>query len=99
MAVDDDRWGAPLGLNLPGISVTVGEMVDALRAVGGERRLEAGFRARPVIETIVSGWPTRAHSARAERLGFAADKPFIEAVRDFAAALEPAPADGTRATS
>ena len=100
MAVDDDRWGAPLGLNLPGISVTVGEMVDALRAVGGEAAMsKLSFERDPVIETIVSGWPTRAHSARAERLGFAADKPFIEAVRDFAAALEPAPADGTRSTS
>ena len=100
MAVDDDRWGGPLGLNLPGISVTVGEMVDALRAVGGEAAMsKLSFERDPVIETIVSGWPTRAHSARAERLGFAADKPFIETVRDFAAALEPAPADGTRATS
>jgi len=89
MGVTDDQWGAPLGLNLPGISVTVGEMVDALRAVGGEDAMSRlSFNRDEAIETIVSGWPTRAHSARAERLGFAADKPFIDAVRDFAASLE-----------
>ena len=89
MAVDDAQWGAPLGLNLPGISVTVGEMVEALRAVGGEAAMaKLDFERDPAIERIVSGWPTRVHSARAERLGFAADKPFIEAVRGFAASLE-----------
>ena len=89
MAVDDAQWGAPLGLNLPGISVTVGEMVEALRAVGGEAAMaKLDFEHDPAIERIVSGWPTRVHSARAERLGFAADKPFIEAVRGFAASLE-----------
>ena len=89
MAVDDGDWGAPLGLNLPGISVTVGEMVEALRDVGGEAAMaRLSFDRDPGIDTIVSGWPTRVHSARAERLGFAADKPFIEAVRDFAASLK-----------
>lgn len=89
MAVDDGDWGAPLGLNLPGISVTVGDMVEALRDVGGEPAMaRLSFNRDPGIETIVSGWPTRVHSARAERLGFAADKPFIEAVRDFAASLK-----------
>ena len=89
MAVDDAQWGAPLGLNLPGISVTVGEMVEALRAVGGEAAMaKLDFERDPAIERIVSGWPTRVQSARAERLGFAADKPFIEAVRGFAASLE-----------
>ena len=91
MGVTDDQWGAPLGLNLPGISLTVGEMVDALCAVGGEDALSRlSFNRDEAIETIVSGWPTRAHSARAERLGFAADKPFIDAVRDFAASLKEA---------
>ena len=89
MAVDDGDWGAPLGLNLPGISVTVGDMVEALRDVGGEAAMaRLSFDRDPGIDTIVSGWPTRVHSARAERLGFAADKPFIEAVRDFAASLK-----------
>jgi nucleoside-diphosphate-sugar epimerase len=88
MSIDDAGWGAPLGLNLPGISVTVGEMVDALREVGGEDAVaRLSFDRDEAIERIVSGWPTAAHSERAARLGFAADKPFIDAVRDFAASL------------
>ena len=89
MSVADDDWGAPLGLNLPGISVSVGEMVEALREVGGEKAVSRlTFDRDEAIERIVSGWPTAAHSDRAARLGFAADRPFIEAVRDFAASLE-----------
>jgi nucleoside-diphosphate-sugar epimerase len=89
MSVTDDEWGAPLGLNLPGISVTVGEMVEALREVGGEEAVaRLSFDRDEAIERIVSGWPTAAQSERAARLGFAADKPFIAAVRDFAASLE-----------
>ena len=89
MSVTDDEWGAPLGLNLPGISVTVGEMVEALCEVGGEEAVaRLSFDRDEAIERIVSGWPTAAQSERAARLGFAADKPFIAAVRDFAASLE-----------
>ncbi|MEL0197231.1 MAG: NAD-dependent epimerase/dehydratase family protein [Rhodobiaceae bacterium] len=89
MSVTDDEWGAPLGLNLPGISVTVGEMVEALREVGGEEAVaRLSFDRDEAIERIVSGWPTAAQSERAARLGFAADRPFIAAVRDFAASLE-----------
>ena len=89
ISIDDDSWGAPLGLNLPGISVTVGEMVEALREVGGEDAVSRlSFTRDESIERIVTGWPQAAHSERAARLGFAADKPFIEAVRDFAASLD-----------
>ena len=89
MSVADDDWGAPLGLNLPGISVMVGEMVEALREVGGEEAVSRlTFDRDEAIERIVSGWPTAAQSARAARLGFAADRPFIAAVRDFAASLD-----------
>ena len=89
MSIDDNSWGAPLALNLPGISVTVGEMVEALRDIGGEDAVaRLSFERDETIERIVSGWPTRAESERAARLEFATDRPFIEAVRDFAASLK-----------
>lgn len=89
MSIDDDDWGAPLGLNVPGISLTVADMVEALRRVGGDVAVaRLNFERDATIERIVTGWPTAVHSARAERLGFAADRPFIEAVRDFADSLE-----------
>ena len=90
MSIDDGDWGAPLGLNLPGISVSVGDMVEALRQVGGDAAVaRLNFERDETIERIVSGWPTAVHSARAERLGFSTDRPFIEAVRDFADSLGP----------
>ena len=39
------------------------------------------------IERIVTSWPAEVASARATSIGFAADKQFIEAVRDFAATV------------
>ena len=41
----------------------------------------------PTIERIVTSWPAEVASERAAGIGFAADKPFIEAVRDFAATV------------
>ena len=66
-----------------------GRRAEALREVGGADAVaRLRFERDAAIERIVSGWPTAAHSDRAARLGFAADRPFIEAVRDFAASLE-----------
>ena len=82
----DDVWGGPRGVNLPGISVTVGEMAAALAAVGGaDVAARLSWERDETIERIVTSWPAEVASARATSIGFAADKQFIEAVRDFAA--------------
>ena len=87
-AVTDDVWGGPRGVNLPGISVTVGEMADALEAVGGgQASARLTWDRDQTIERIVTSWPAEVASERASGIGFAADKPFIEAVRDFAATV------------
>ena len=87
-AVDDDVWGGPRGVNLPGISVTVAEMAAALKEVGGnEVAGRLSYDRDEAIERIVTSWPAKVDSKRAGSIGFAADKPFIEAVRDFAASV------------
>lgn len=87
-AVNDDVWGGPRGVNLPGISVTVAEMAAALKEVGGdEAAARLSYERDEAIERIVTSWPADVDSARANGIGFAADKPFIEAVRDFAASV------------
>jgi len=87
-AVSDGVWGGPRGVNLPGISVTVAEMAAALKAVGGDAvAARLTYDRDEVIERIVSSWPAEVDSARAAGIDFADDKPFIEAVRDFAASL------------
>ena len=87
-AVSDAIWGGPRGVNLPGISVTVAEMAAALQTVGGdEAAARLTYDKDEIIEHIVTSWPAEVASARAAGIGFADDKPFIEAVRDFAASL------------
>jgi len=88
-AVTDDIWGDPRGVNLPGISITVAEMAAALKDVGGEEAASRlTYERDDAIERIVTSWPAEVASARADSIGFDADKPFVEAVRDFAASLD-----------
>jgi len=84
------RWDEVTGgraLNLPGQTVTVGQMIEALRAVGGEAAVS---RIRMVpdarIRSIVQTWAARFATARAEALGFRGDGDFVEVVRAYAAA-------------
>ena len=87
-AVSDGVWGGPRGVNLPGISVTVGEMAAALETVGGaDVAARLSWERDETIERIVTSWPAEVASDRAASIGFADDKPFIEAVRDFAATV------------
>jgi D-erythronate 2-dehydrogenase len=69
-------------LNLPGLSVTVGEMLDSLERLGG-----AAARARVRIEIhervarVVCTWPGALDASRAAHLGFIADRDVDELVR------------------
>jgi nucleoside-diphosphate-sugar epimerase len=68
-----DAWTDGLRtLNLPGISVTVAEMVAGLGRAGGDSTLISWERDE-VIEAIVGSWPHGMKTARANALGFAAD--------------------------
>jgi nucleoside-diphosphate-sugar epimerase len=60
-------------LNLPGITVTVAEMVAGLDRAGGDAGLIA-WEHDEVIESIVSSWPKGMKTARASKLGFIADE-------------------------
>ncbi len=80
------EFGSSRSVMLPGITVTVAEMIEALRAVGGDAAV-ARIRRRPDarIAAIVGGWPARFETRKAERLGFRPDadihailKAFIE---------------------
>ncbi|PXX95252.1 D-erythronate dehydrogenase [Halomonas sp. LBP4] len=69
---------------LPGITVSVAEMLEALREVAGDEAL-ARVRHEPDarIEAIVGSWPARFTNERARRLGFQSDKDFHEIVEAF----------------
>ncbi|MEM6429487.1 MAG: D-erythronate dehydrogenase [Deinococcota bacterium] len=72
------------GINIPGITVTVQEMIDALEAVAGpEARQHIRFERTPELETLINSWPTRFETTLANQLRFPASNPFEETVRTF----------------
>ncbi len=77
-------WGVNRVVNLPGITVSVAQMVEALRNIAGDKvaaRVEWKPDAR--IQAIVRTWPTRFTTERALKLGFVADKDIESVIRDY----------------
>jgi D-erythronate 2-dehydrogenase len=71
-------------LAMPGVSVTVAEQIEALRAVAGDSAVKLIRRERdPVIERIVAGWPRKFDASRARELGFEAESDFGEIIRVY----------------
>jgi D-erythronate 2-dehydrogenase len=75
-------WGWNRSLTLPGIDVSVGDMVESLRRVAGERFVERiRWVPDPHIQRIVAGWPYRFAPERALAMGFKADASMDEIIR------------------
>jgi nucleoside-diphosphate-sugar epimerase len=67
-------------LNLPGLTVSAGDMAGALARAGGDPKL-IQWRRDPDIERMVASWPAAMASRRAAELGFTADASVDEIVR------------------
>jgi nucleoside-diphosphate-sugar epimerase len=82
LKIDAARLGARRNLSMPGISCTVGEQIEALRKVAGEKAAKL-IRRQPdaTIARIVEGWPRNFDTRRALALGFRADSSFEEIIR------------------
>ena len=80
--LDLSLLGSRRTLNLPGVSATVAEQIEALRQVAGDEKVRL-IRREPdeTIAHIVAGWPRAFDPARAKSLGFRAE-------RDFAAIIQ-----------
>lgn len=78
--------GGRSALNLPALSLRVGDMLDALERVAG-KAVRARVRLEPDARTegIVSSWPARFRSERAARLGLAADANFESIIEAYIA--------------
>jgi len=71
-------------VNVPGISVTVGGMVDALRRVAGDAvAARVRFAPDPAIQRIVQTWPRDFDPAYGCSLGMRADADFDAIVRQY----------------
>jgi nucleoside-diphosphate-sugar epimerase len=83
--VPAEQWTGPRSLSLPGISVSVHEMLEALARVAGEAaRARVRMEPDPKIQAIVRTWPARFATARADAMGFVRDADFESIVRDYA---------------
>ena len=67
---------------MPGVSATVGEQIEALRKVAGDKAVKL-IRREPdaTIQRIVEGWPRNFDARRARSLGFRADESFEQIIR------------------
>jgi D-erythronate 2-dehydrogenase len=80
--IDQESLGNRRVLTMPGLSATVGEQIEALRRVAGERAVRLLRREPdPLIERIVAGWPGNFDPQRAIQLGFRAEQNFDEIIR------------------
>ncbi len=73
-------------LNLPGLNVTVRQMLDALEAVAGAKvRALVQPQRDERIAAIVANWPRGASAARAARLGLLPESNFEDIIRQYIA--------------
>jgi len=77
-----EQIGPRINMTMPGVCCTVGEQLEALRRVAGDR-VAARVHRRPdeFIMRIVAGWPSRFDCTRARELGFTAESSFDEIIR------------------
>ena len=80
--INTDQLGARRNLSMPGISATVGEQIEALRRVAGEKAVRL-IRRQPdaTVMRIVDGWPRNFDARRGAALGFRADASFDDIIR------------------
>ncbi len=81
-----EDFGGRTAMNLPAITVSVQEMLDALAAEGGADALaRVRFEANPAIAAIVGAWPAQIEAGRSLTLGLKADTDFRSIVRQYIA--------------
>ena len=69
---------------MPGVSVTVGEQIDALARVAGSDAAKLIVESpEPDIAEIVAGWPERFDARRALSLGFVPDQSYDDIIRAY----------------
>jgi nucleoside-diphosphate-sugar epimerase len=80
--LDFSRLGPRRALNLPGLSATIAEAIEALRAIAGDQAV-ALIRREPdeTITRMISAWAENFDASRALGLGFEGEASFEQIVR------------------
>ena len=77
-------FGVSRAVNLPGVSITAGEMVAALaRVAGPEFAARVRWERDPRIAHMVAGWPGAWDTSRALSMGFPQAESFDDMIRDY----------------
>ncbi len=83
-ALDTEVLEGRRALNLPGVSCTVAEQIEALRRVAGQKAVDLITPTPdPTIAKIVSGWPRDFDPQRAIALGFQAETSFEQIIQVY----------------
>ncbi|MEH6360525.1 MAG: NAD-dependent epimerase, partial [Amylibacter sp.] len=82
--LDFNRLDGRRALNLPGVSCTVANQIEALRQIAGNDVVKLIKSVpNPNIANIVMGWPENFDPQRALKLGFRADKDFAAIIQSY----------------
>jgi D-erythronate 2-dehydrogenase len=81
-----EAWGTQRWLNLPGITASVAQMVEAMRKVAGDSAAKrVVYKADARIQAIVKTWPVNFRTPRALAMGFKPDADVESVIRDYIA--------------
>ena len=86
--IPKEKFGDSRAVNLPGLKVSIREMLEALEEIGGpEKRALVEERFDPDIDRIVQTWTPNFDPRRALEMGFVEDVSMRENIRQFVKGL------------
>ncbi len=81
-----EAWGTQRWLNLPGITASVAQMIEALKKVAGAKAAgRVTYKPDARIQAIVKTWPVNFKTPRALEMGFKADADVESIIRAYIA--------------
>jgi nucleoside-diphosphate-sugar epimerase len=82
--IDKELLGDDRVINLPGLTVTVNEMIHSLEQIAGPEVTKLiSFEPDAFLQSIVLTWPPYFDTVRAKKLGFVSDSSVHEIIRSF----------------
>ena len=82
--ISSDEWGVSREVTLPGFSMSISGMADALRNVAGDSVADRiSWKPDPFIQKIVDGWPPEFNTDKALALGFVKDSSMEDVINAF----------------
>jgi nucleoside-diphosphate-sugar epimerase len=81
-SLDSEQIGARRNLTMPGVAVTVGEQIAALRKIAGDNVVSRiRHQHDQAIIKMVDGWPKNFNPVRSKSLGFVVESSFEEIIQ------------------